>query len=459
MRYISTRGLGPVSFTEAMLAGLASDGGLFVPESYPDLSACLLHETPTMGWHDIAVRVMAPFVAPDLSDAELADHVAKAYAAFPPEVTPLQNLGDDGWLLELFHGPTLAFKDVALQLLGRLLDDALRRRGGRVTVLGATSGDTGPAAIEGLRHSPHVRIVMLFPHGRVSEVQRRQMTTLGAANVHPVAVDGTFDDAQDIVKALFNRPAFRAKHQLTAINSISWARLLPQMVYYVYAWSRVSRHGEPVAFSVPTGNFGDVFAGYVAARCGLPVAKLRVATNSNDILARFFTHGDYSRRPVVPTQSPSMDIQVASNFERLLFDACTRDATRLKGLMDEFRATGALPSLADKENAFIGRWFDGKAVTEDQTTATMARLYAQHRQLVDPHTAVGLQAARDWAPGAAKVTLATAHPAKFPDAVAKATGVFPALPPHLADLHTRPETFTVCPATPDAVADLMEALP
>ena len=458
MKYYSTRGYGGengkgVCFNAAMLDGLAPDGGLYLPESYPQFD---LAQFKGKTFLEVAEVIMAPFVEPDIGVTELRELLEKAYKKFDdPQITPSRNLADNHTLLELYHGSTLAFKDIALQLLGHLLDHALAKKHQNLTVLGATSGDTGPAAIEGMKGRDHIRTVMLFPHGRVSEVQRRQMTAVGGENVHPVAVKGTFDDCQKLVKTLFAEDELRGRHNLTAINSISWARLLPQMVYYFYAWSQLEK---PLVFSVPTGNFGDVFAGYMAKRCGLPIKKLIVASNSNDILTRFVNNGDYSLQGVHATQSPSMDISVASNFERYLYELTGRDPDALSLLMRTFSETGTLPSLTQEQMATVRKDFAAVAANEEQTTATIKKVYEQTNTLIDPHTAVGVFAAQSYLkenPGSHVITLATAHPAKFADAVKAATGQAPALPERLAHIMEAEEQFDTIPADADALKKLM----
>lgn len=445
MEYISTRGHGPVTFTDTLLEGLAPDGGLYLPAVYPAFTPDVLHAMADMDYAEIATTVMAPFVAPDMGQDDLAQMVREAYQNFGhPEVTPLKPFGRDQWLLELYHGPTLAFKDVAMQLLGRMLDWALAKSNRKAVVLGATSGDTGPAAIEGLKGREHVEIFMLFPHNRVSEVQRRQMTTIHATNVHPIAIEGTFDDCQHLVKTLFADKTLRTQLPLTAVNSISWARLLPQMVYYFYAWSRL--HGQvhgPISFSVPTGNFGDIFAGYVAKQCGLPVHRLILANNMNDILTRFVTLGDYSTRPVVATQSPSIDILVASNFERLLYDVLGRNPAKLCSLLETFRSSGTMPALTAAEMITIRHTFAAQKVDETETATIIRHVYEEQNMLIDPHTAVGVGAAMHFPELRPTVILATAHAAKFGCAVEKATGVSPALPAHVADMMKKDEHFTL----------------
>lgn len=460
MRYVSTRGAAPVvDFEGALLAGLARDGGLYVPESWPAIGDRLA------GWRglaygELALEVLGPFVLPSFSRGELAALIEGAYGSFTHRaVTPLVEIGPNDWLLELFHGPTLAFKDIALQLLGRLFGRVLERRGETVTVLGATSGDTGSAAIEALRGLPSVQVVMLHPQGRVSEVQRRQMTTVPDGNIHNIAIAGTFDDCQALVKTLFNRLEFRDQVRLSAVNSINWARIAAQIVYYVHAGLALGAPDRAVAFAVPTGNFGDVYAGYAAARMGLPVARLVVATNQNDILARTLATGDYSTGTVAPSMSPSMDIQVASNFERLLFDLFGRDGAAVATVMDGFARSGRL-QLGPAQLA-EARWlFSAARIGEAETAATMRRMVNETGLVVDPHSAVGIAAAgRERGPAATPmVALATAHPAKFPAAVEAATGRSPALPPHLADLYQRPERCREMPNDADALQAHIMAL-
>ncbi|HSL58037.1 MAG TPA: threonine synthase [Acidimicrobiales bacterium] len=446
MRYVSSRGAAPeLGFADVLLAGLATDGGLYLPAAWPALDV----PDGATTYAEIATAVMAPFVAPDLSRDELAAMVDDAYATFDhPDVAPLRELADGTWLLELFHGPTLAFKDVALQLVGRLFDHELRRRGERVTVVGATSGDTGSAAIAALAGRDAVDVVILHPAGRVSEVQRRQMTTVLADNVRNVAVDGTFDDCQDLVKAMFADAPFREGQRLAAVNSINWARVMAQVVYYVTAQRAL---GGPVSFCVPTGNFGNVFAGYGAMRMGLPVRRFVVGSNRNDILTRFFTTGSMTIDEVVPTLSPSMDIQVSSNLERLLFELNGRDGEALATLMARFRAEGTI-SFPPELLARVSESFTGASIDDERTSATIRLVHERDGILVDPHTAVGLAAAHAvGADGLPQVVLATAHPAKFPDAVEAATGVRPPLPEHLADLFEREERC-------DALANDLEAV-
>lgn len=451
MRYVSTRGQAPaLDFEGVLLAGLASDGGLYVPESWPQFSPADFRAMRGLPYTEIAFRVIQPFVGGSIPDAELKRMIAEAYGTFGHKaVVPLRQSGDNDWVLELFHGPTLAFKDVALQLLGRLFDWALARSGKRATIVGATSGDTGSAAIEGCRGRANLDIFILFPHGRVSDVQRRQMTTVADANVHAIALEGTFDDAQAMLKALFADTPFRESVGLTAVNSINWARVMAQIVYYVTAALSLGGPERAPAFCVPSGNFGDIFAGYCAAKMGLPVAKLIVATNRNDILARFFAGGDYRKGGVEPTISPSMDIQVASNFERLLFDMHGRDGAQIRKLMSDLDQNGGFTvspnALAETKLLFAAGRADEAATKAMLKTA----FETGNGLLVDPHTAVGLVVAaeqrstRAIPAEIALITLSTADAAKFPAAVEAATGRHPALPPRLADLFERPERQTI----------------
>lgn len=455
MRYVSTRGSAPVlGFGDTLLAGLADDGGLYVPESWP-----LLADGGQGDYVETAVEVMAPFVAGSIHEDDFATMVSEAYAAFDvPDVTPLVELSDGIHLMELFHGPTLAFKDVALQLVGRLFDHELSRRGERATIVGATSGDTGSAAIEACRDRDAVDIVILHPAGRVSDVQRRQMTTVQSANVHNVAVDGTFDDCQDLVKAMFADVAFRDEVRLSAVNSINWARVMAQVVYYVVAAERLGGRRAPVAFSVPTGNFGNVFAGHVARLSGLTVPQLVVGSNTNDVLTRFFTEGTMDITEVVPTTSPSMDIQVSSNLERLLFEINGRDGAAVGAQLDDFRATGTF-RLDPVQHASLASGWAGARFNDDAVRACIADEADRSGLVLDPHTAVGVLAARACRrdPLIPMVALATAHPAKFPDAVEAATGSRPGLPDHLADLHDRPERLTALPADLAVIEDFVRS--
>ncbi len=443
---MSTRGQAPIlDFAQVTLAGLAGDGGLYVPERWPALAPEEIEGLAGLPYHEVALRVMAPYLGEALGRADFAAMVAESYAGFDhAAVAPLRQIGGGEWLLELFHGPTLAFKDLALQLLGRLFDHLLARRGTRATIVCATSGDTGPAAIEACRGRAALDIFMLHPLGRVSEVQRRQMTTVSASNVHNIAIEGTFDDCQGLVKAMFNDQAFREEMRLSAVNSINWARVMAQSVYYLYAAAALGAPAREVAFAVPTGNFGDVYAGYAAKRMGLPISRLVVATNRNDILARFFASGSYRPAQVEPTMSPSMDIQLASNFERLLFELCGRKGAEVVAHMGALAESGEF-KLAPAELAKTRALFDAARVDEDETVETMAQLWAETGTLIDPHTAVALRAGRACRGDARTplVVLATAHPAKFPDAVEKATGIRPELPARLAALFDRDERYEV----------------
>ena len=446
MRYLSTRGAAPpLDFEEVLLAGLAPDGGLYLPETWPSLPADELAAFASLPYPEAARRVMAPFAVPAIEERTLADILDAAYAGFDhAAVAPLSQIGRNDWLLELFHGPTLAFKDYALQVLGRLFDHALRRRGERASIVVATSGDTGSAAIEACRGREAIEIFVLHPEGRVSEVQRRQMTTVDAANVHNVAVRGTFDDCQDLVKALFADRVFRAECGLGAVNSINWARIVAQTVYYAVAAAALGAPGRPVAFAVPTGNFGNVYAGYVARRMGVPVDQLIVATNSNDILARFFARGAMTIGAVTPTISPSMDIQVSSNFERLLFDVLGRDGAAVRRAMESFRRSGRLEVDADALRA-LRAVFAADRRDDARTSRVIAAEFDASGIALDPHTAIGVDVGRAKRrdPAVPLVALATAHPAKFPDAVAAATGRLPVPPPRLACLMDLPERFDV----------------
>jgi threonine synthase len=430
MRYISTRGgAPPLDFAQATLTGLASDGGLYVPEAWPAMSHEDIAQLRGLPYAELAARVIAPFIGDSLSPGRLLELTSQAYARFAHEaVAPLSQLDAQHWLLELFHGPTLAFKDIALQLLGLLFDEFLARDDRGLTIVGATSGDTGSAAIDAVAGRERVEIFMLHPAGRISDVQRAQMTTVRAPNVHNIAIEGSFDDAQAMVKRLFADPLVTARHNLGAVNSINWARLVAQVVYYFAAALQLGAPARSVGFSVPTGNFGDAFAGYVAARMGLPVAKLVVATNVNDIVHRALSAGDYSVGTLSPTAAPSMDIQVSSNFERLLFDLGGRDSTALGQAMAGFEATKALRlTEAQRERARV-LLCSVRAEPEDMAAAMRWAWERCGGEVIDPHTAIGLHAARavDWPRAVPVVTLATAHPAKFRDVVERATGFRPA---------------------------------
>ena len=440
MRYVSTRGrAAELGFCDALLAGLATDGGLYVPQTWP--------KQPIMSgstYASNAASLMAPYVEGEIPQDIFAQLCATAYSTFrDPAVVPLVQIAPEHYLLELFHGPTLAFKDVALQLIGQLFDYVLTQRNQRVMIVGATSGDTGSAAIDGVKGCKNVDIVILYPNGRVSDVQRRQMTTITSPNVHTVAVDGTFDDCQDLVKAMFNDATFREANSLSAVNSINWARVMAQTVYYFTALETL---GRSASFSVPTGNFGNVLAGWIAKQMGADIEKLIVGSNSNDILTRFFETHSMDMVPVVPTLSPSMDIQISSNFERLLFDMNNRDGAATTEQLNRFRQTGKMSVEPDQFAKWIAPTFRAHRANDAETLAVMKRVYGESGMLVDPHTAVGIASAEACAePGVPTITLATAHPAKFPDAVKKATGVHPALPDHVADLFDREERIVNLP--------------
>lgn len=454
MRYVSTRGAAPVlSFAEAMLAGLARDGGLYVPESFPRMTEAEIAALSGLPFEEAAFRVMWPFTGGDIAEAEFRAALAAAWAGFGHAARcPLVQVGPADWLLELHHGPTLAFKDVALQLVGRLFGLVLGRQGRRVTIVGATSGDTGSAAIEAFRGRPEADVFILYPQGRVSDIQRRQMTTPAEPNVHAIAVEGDFDACQALVKAMFADVPFRERTGLAAVNSINWARILAQAVYYVTAGVALGAPARQVSFAVPTGNFGDVYAGWLAKRLGLPVQRLVIATNRNDILHRTLATGIHARAGVAPTMSPSMDIEVSSNFERLLFELYGREGGAVSALMGELRDEGRF-HLSQGALDRLRAEFASARADEAETAAAMRATLAATGQLVCPHTAVGLHAAAACRgdPAVPMVTLATAHPAKFPEAVAAATGIRPALPPRLAHILDRPERRAVLPADLAAV--------
>ncbi|ADH87925.1 threonine synthase [Ancylobacter novellus DSM 506] len=448
MRYISTRGEAPVlAFSDALLAGLARDGGLYVPETFPALAPADIARLAGRPYAEAACKVITPFVDEVFTPEVLRPMLDEAYASFRhPATTPLVQIAPNRFVLELFHGPTLAFKDVAMQLLGRMMDHVLTQRDQRATIVGATSGDTGSAAIEAFRGRARTDVFILYPAGRVSEVQRRQMTTVPDANVHAIAVEGTFDDCQAHVKGMFNHHAFRDRLRLAGVNSINWARIVAQVVYYFVAGAALGAPHRPVSFVVPTGNFGDVLAGFVAKRMGLTVDRLVIATNVNDILARTLASGRYEVTGVVPSSSPSMDIQVSSNFERVLFEALDRDAGALRGLMAALNQSGAF-SPSNRALEAIRADFDAGRTDEAQTAETIARVRRETSYLLDPHSAVAVSVAEriQHDPRVPQVVLSTAHPAKFPDAVERACGERPALPPHLADLMEREERTPTLP--------------
>lgn len=504
LRYISTRGSAPeLDFADVLLTGLAADGGLYVPKTWPQLSNLIADPEPASdlatpadpataavpetasvpepdtgpvhgfdrnpsadpdpaadgSYPQMAAEVIWPFVEGSISRNRLETLLEDAYSTFNhPEVCPLRQIGEGHYLMELFHGPTLAFKDIALQVVGRLFDYELGSRASRVTIVGATSGDTGSAAMEAVRGSAHVDLVMLFPNGRTTEVQRRQMTTLAAPNAPAVAIEGTFDDCQDLVKAMFGDAEFSARHNLAAVNSINWARVMAQVVYYFWAAKKLDAARRPISFCVPTGNFGNILAGYVAAQMGLNVGRLLVASNSNDILTRFAETGELKVAEVVPTWSPSMDIQISSNLERLLFDLFDRDAESTAAFMQEFRNTGTATLSPAQHANFLAQFGAGRQ-TEAETLQTIAGLYETQGIVVDPHTAVGIGVAeRLRKPEETMVTLATAHPAKFGDAVEAATGHRPPLVPRLSDIFERTETYEVLPNDLNAIMQLVDGL-
>jgi threonine synthase len=454
MRYVSTRGHAPdLGFCDAVLTGLARDGGLYVPEQWPSFSADEIRAMRGLPYADIALRVIAPFVDGEIAPATLERIVRNAYGTFAHEaVCPLVQTGHNSFVLELFHGPTFAFKDVAMQLLGRLMDHMLAERDQRATIVAATSGDTGGAAIEAFAGRERTDIFVLFPKGRVSPVQQRQMTTSPHGNVHALALEGTFDDCQALVKDMFNDHRFRDDVALSGVNSINWARIVAQIVYYFSSAVALGAPERPVSFVVPTGNFGDVFAGYVAKLMGLPVDRLIISTNDNDILARTLDTGEYRTRGVVPTTSPSMDIQVSSNFERLLFEASGRDSAAVAAAMNGLKQSGGF-AVDPATLAEIRSSFDAGRATTDQVAATIRATLATSGYLLDPHTATAVHVAQRANPAVPVVILATAHPAKFPDAVRDACGVEPPVPARLAEMMTAHENFTVLPSGLKMVED------
>jgi threonine synthase len=457
VKYISTRGQAPsLDFEGILLAGLASDGGLYLPESWPQLAPDDIAGLAGLPYAEAALRIMRPYLAGSASERDLEEVIGQAYASFDhPDVTPHRQIGDDLWLLELFHGPTLSFKDVAMQVVARLIDRALLRKGKRATVVVATSGDTGGAAVEAFRGLRSVNLFVLHPKGRISDVQRRQMTTAPAANVHNIAVEGTFDDTQNLVKALFSDLALRDRLSLSGVNSINFTRVVAQMVYYFTAAVKLGAPARELAFTVPTGNFGDIFAGYAAARMGLPVKRLVIATNLNDILARTLQEGRYEPRPVVATSSPSMDIQLSSNFERLVFELAGRDAARVRSLMDTLRAHGAF-NLGDGELQELRKLFAAYSVDEVETAATIRAFYEETGFLADPHTAVGLAAAKRQGNGATPmIVLSTAHAAKFPESVERATGRVPDMPERLREKLGQEERYQVLPNEFAAISEFI----
>ncbi|MBS8228094.1 threonine synthase [Vannielia litorea] len=456
MRYISTRGQAPVlSFEDAMLTGLARDGGLYLPETVPTMSEAEIAALAGVSYEEAVARVIAPFVGDALgSEAEVQALIGRAYAGFGhPARAPLKQLADNHFLLELFHGPTLAFKDFAMQLIGQMFQTVLKRNGRKITIVGATSGDTGSAAIEAFAGLDNVDVFILFPHGRVSEVQRRQMTTPEAANVHALAVDGDFDDCQGMLKEMFNDFTFRDEVGLAGVNSINFARVLAQIVYYFTSAVALGAPHRKVSYCVPTGNFGDIFAGFLAKQMGLPIEELIIATNQNDILHRCLTTGDYAKAGVKPSISPSMDIEVSSNFERALWFAYGKDGAAVAALMEELKA-GKFRVSKNAMGALTEHYVSGR-VSEDETKAEIERMFKETGEVICPHTAVGTRVARDHLGATPVVTLATAHPAKFPAAVEEACGVHAALPKRMADLYDRSERVTRVENDLDAIETLI----
>lgn len=458
MQFVSTRGQAPaLGFSDSVLAGLASDGGLYVPQSWPQVSAADIAAFAGKPYADVAYAIISRFTGDEIAPERLKAIIDESYAVFRhPSVAPLLELEPNHFVLELFHGPTLAFKDVAMQFLSRIMDHILAERGLKASIIGATSGDTGSAAIEAFRGRDTTDIFILHPRGRTSPVQRLQMTTVLDANVHNIALEGTFDDCQNIVKAMFNNHKFRDHVRLSGVNSINWGRIVAQIVYYFTAAVSLGAPQRKISFTVPTGNFGDIFAGYCAKAMGLPIERLIIATNANDILRRTFDTGRYEMDGVAPTISPSMDIQISSNFERLLFEAAGRDATAVVRMMDSLKQSGGF-ALPDQALAAIRRDFAAGTTGEAETKATIANTLAASGYLLDPHTAVGAHVARTHLGRTPIVTLATAHPAKFPAAVEAASGIAPALPTWLADLHSREERLSILANDQTAVEDFISA--
>ncbi|MER9443977.1 threonine synthase [Mesorhizobium sp. M0340] len=457
MQYVSTRGEAPaLGFSDAVLAGLARDGGLYLPSAWPHFSAAEIRAMRGLAYPDLAIRVLSPFLGGEIAAPVFERLVREAYASFRHEaVCPLVQTGPNSFVLELFHGPTLAFKDVAMQLLARLMDHVLAERDQRATIVGATSGDTGGAAIDAFAGRNRTDIFVLFPHGRVSPVQQRQMTTSTAANVHALAIEGNFDDCQGLVKDMFNDHGFRDRVSLSGVNSINWARIMAQIVYYFSSALSLGAPDRPVSFTVPTGNFGDIFAGYAAKKMGLPIERLIIATNDNDILARTLATGEYRMKGVFSTTSPSMDIQVSSNFERLLFEASGRDASTMRRYMNGLKQSGAF-TIEAGEIAKIRSEFDAGRATMDEVAATIRTTLAASGYLLDPHTAAAVHVAAGKAAGEVPmVVLGTAHPAKFPVAVEAASGVSPALPASLGGLMSAEEKYTVLPSDLKMVEDYL----
>ena len=443
MKYVSTRGKAPdLNFEQAMLTGLARDGGLYVPEKYPTLSTEKIASFSTKSYEEVAFEIMKPFVGDTFTDNEFKKIIKLAYAGFSHRAKcPIVQLSENHFLLELFHGPTLAFKDVAMQLIGQMFEVALKRRGEKVTIVGATSGDTGSAAMEAFKGLDSVNLFIMYPHGRVSEVQRRQMTTPNESNVHALAVDGDFDICQALLKDMFNDFDFRDEVKLAGVNSINWARVLAQVVYYFTSAVAIGAPNRKVSFTVPTGNFGDIFAGYVAKKMGLPIERLIIATNQNDILHRTLKTGNHTKSGVKPSISPSMDIQVSSNFERLVFDLYKRDGAKVIELFDALKNDGSF-TLSDEAIKLLNDEFDSGCCSDSETSEAIKKYFDNMGEVLCPHSAIGVNVAESQISQIPMITLATAHPAKFPDAVANACGITPDLPSHMADLYERNERMT-----------------
>jgi threonine synthase len=460
VQYVSTRGEAPeLDFEGVLLTGLARDGGLYLPKQWPTFAPEELRALRGKPYQDMAFAVVSKYIDGAVPDADLKQMISEAYGTFGhPAITPLKQLAANQWLLELFHGPTLAFKDVAMQLLAKLMDWSLKRSGNKATIIGATSGDTGGAAIDAFKNSRNATTIILHPHGKVSDVQRRQMTTVDSPVIHNIAIEGNFDDCQAIVKALFNDTPFRDRVHLAGVNSINWARIMAQIVYYVSSAVALGAPDRRISFTVPTGNFGDIFAGLAAKRMGVPIDRLIIATNVNDILDRTLKTGRYEMKGVHASTSPSMDIQISSNFERMLYLAYGRDGGAVRSLMSGLSQSGAF-TIGTRELAAIRAEFDSGAVGEAETAKTISETLACAGELLDPHTAIGVATAlKIEATDNPMVTLATAHPAKFPDAVEKASGVRPGLPPRLIHLLKAEERFTILPNSAAAVKEFVLAI-
>ncbi|MCQ2914474.1 MAG: threonine synthase [Alphaproteobacteria bacterium] len=458
MKYISTRGNSPaLNFEQVLLAGLAPDGGLYVPEVYPSFTKEEISNMANLNYAELAAKIMSKFTQGCLDENELLEITTKVYKNFAHKaVAPLKQLDSNLWVMQLFQGPTLAFKDYALQVVGQLFDTVLKKTNKHITIVGATSGDTGSAAIHGCKGCKNLDIFILHPHNRVSDVQRHQMTTVLDKNVHNIALEGTFDDCQSLVKDLFNNKNFREKHSLSAINSINWARIMAQVVYYFYAALNLGAPHKKVSFAVPTGNFGNVFAGFVAKKMGLPIDQLVIGSNSNDILPRFLNSGIMEQKKVVPSISPSMDIQISSNFERFLFETLDRDSNKINELMKTFKAECKF-QVSKEEISKISYEIKGLALNDSETKQTISEIYKNTSEIFDPHSAIGFKAGQHYAKkDIPMIILATAHPSKFPIPVKEATGVYPELPNYLSDLLSKKEEFTVLENNISKVIDFIE---